>query len=144
MRFLDRSVFLGQPLLSIAYLQHRVMGSLTSDDVHWSQLISRFQATMNDSINLRLIVGCLLTYLQRYTLCQRFSIRFRSTLRQTRLCSVLNILVLFWPIGDQFGRGYVHCRPRNIADAGLYQLYNYIEGTMHFCNMPKYPCTWSH
>jgi len=78
---------LGQPSLIIAF-QHSVWIELTG---WWSWATPQFQAAVSDSINLRLIVGCLLA-ISKVTLRHRFSIGFISC----DWAGKVSVLVLFW------------------------------------------------
>src|SRR6218665_884407 len=67
--------FMGQPLLFSTCLQR--FGIEWTSFTRWSWVAIRFQAVISDSISSRLLVGCLFD-ISKATLCQRFSIGFRS------------------------------------------------------------------
>src|SRR6218665_1324188 len=71
----DASVFYG-PALALQHLSAAFCIEWTSL-TRWSWVTTRFQAAMSDSISSRLLVGCLFD-ISKATLCQRFSIGFRS------------------------------------------------------------------
>src|SRR6218665_3653394 len=90
--------FMGEPLLFSTCLQR--FGIEWTSFTRWSWVTTRFQAAMSDSISSRLLVGCLFD-ISKATLCQRFSIGFRSG----DWAGHSSVLMLFWdfPFGDQLG-----------------------------------------
>jgi len=80
------------------------------------------QATVNDSINLLLIVGCLfnsldMSLVSKVALCHKFSIGFISYDWADKVSALCCFRISsWWPV---WHNDMVHCRPSNRMDTGI-------------------------
>src|SRR6218665_2241253 len=88
---IDASVFYGRAL-ALQRLSAAFCIEWTSLS-RWSSVTTWFQTAMSDSISSRLLVGCLFD-ISKATLCQRFSIGFRSG----DWAGQSSVLKFFWDI----------------------------------------------
>ena len=97
----------------------------------------RFQAAVSDSINLRLILGCLLT-ISKVILCQRFSTWFTSCYWAARSASwSCSGTSSSWPVWQD---DMAHCHPLNRTDRSTGIELCWYSST-HFSSIPMHLVT---